>query len=125
MVMFFRYKSMAIFLFIKLLLILANLCCCTVDNDEGQNGSQKYRVDGTVSVPFTADQSWTANTRVIVDGGHRLAFLRLELIDCHYCALSNLSLILRPRHKHEYYKFGFRRSCLKPGPAQKNPAATA
>ena len=78
--MFFLYKFADILLFIESFLLIANLCCGTVDSDEGQNGSQKYRVDGTVSVTFTPDQSWTADTRVIIDGGLRLAFLRFALI---------------------------------------------
>jgi len=63
-------------MFIESFLLFANLCCGTLDSDEGQHDSQKYRVEGTVSIPFTADHSWTANTRVVVDGGQRLAFLR-------------------------------------------------
>ena len=77
------YKFSAILLFVESLFVLfASLCNGTLDGDEGQNGSQKYRVEGAVSIPFTVDQSWTANTRVIVDGGQRLAFLRLAQIDC-------------------------------------------
>jgi len=76
--MFFVYNFSAILLFVESLFVLfASLCNGTLDGDEGQNGSQKYRVEGTVSIPFTVDQSWTASTRVIVDGGQRLAFLRL------------------------------------------------
>jgi len=78
--MIYICKISAIFFCLESLLLFTNFCCCTTDNDEAQNGSHKYRVDGTVSVPFTADQSWTANTRVIVDGGYRLAFLRSVLI---------------------------------------------
>jgi len=70
--MLFVYKFSAFLVF------FVNVCYGTLDSDEGQNGSQKYRVEGTVSIPFTVDQSWTANTRVIVDGGQRLAFLRYE-----------------------------------------------
>jgi len=82
--MLFLYKFSVILVFLSLFLVFANVCNGTLDNDEGQNGSQKYRVDGTVSVPFTVDQSWTANTRVIVDGGQRVAFLRFALIYLHY-----------------------------------------
>jgi len=82
--MLFLYKFSVILMFLSLFLVFANVCNGTLDNDEGQNGSQKYRVDGTVSVPFTVDQSWTANTRVIVDGGQRVAFLRFALIYLHY-----------------------------------------
>ena len=78
--MFFLYKFANILLLIESFVLFANFCCGTLDNDEVQNGNQKYRVDGTVSVPFTVDQSWTADTRVIVDGGLRLAFLRLGLM---------------------------------------------
>jgi len=80
--MIFFDKFSTILLFIESFLLFANLCCGTLDNTEGHNSSHKYRVDGTVSIPFIVDQSWTANTRVIVDGGQRLAFLRLALIDC-------------------------------------------
>jgi len=80
--MFFVYNFSAILLFVESLFVLfASLCNGTLDGDEGQNGSQKYRVEGTVSIPFIVDQSWTASTRVIVDGGQRLAFLRLMQID--------------------------------------------
>ena len=79
--MFLVYKFLTVLLFIEWFLLFGNLCCGTLDNDEGLSGSQKYRVDGTVSIPlFTFDQSWTANTRVMVDGGQRLAFLRLALV---------------------------------------------
>ena len=80
--MFCTYKFSVILLLIESFLLFSNLCCGTLDSDEGQNSSQKYRVDGTVSIPFTVDQSWTANTRVIVDGGQRLAFLRLAVVVC-------------------------------------------
>jgi len=78
--MLFVYKFSSFLVFIDSFLAFTNVCCGTLDNDEGQNGNQKYRVDGSVSVPFIVDQSWTANTRVIVDGGQRLAFLRFALI---------------------------------------------
>jgi len=78
--MFLLYKLADILLFVESFVLLASLCCGTpLDSDEGQSGSQKYRVDGTVSVPFTMDLSWTADTRVIVDGGLHLAFLRLAV----------------------------------------------
>lgn len=49
---------------------------CLLESDEGHGGGQKYRVEGTVSVPYTNDQSWLTSTRVMVDGGRHLAFLR-------------------------------------------------
>lgn len=76
--MLFVCKFWVVLVFIDSFLLFGNVCCGTLDIDEGQNGCQKYRVDGTVSIPFTVDQSWTSNTRVIVDGGQRLAFLRFH-----------------------------------------------
>ena len=98
MIMFFVFRFSSILFFIELLLSFTDSCYSTSDNDEGQSSSQRFRVDGTVSVPFTLDQSWTADTRVVVDGGHRLAFLRSALISA--CdSRSFMGVILRVVNK--------------------------
>ena len=43
---------------------------------EDNNGLSRYKVDGKVVVPFTADQEWIGNTRILVDGGEFLGFLK-------------------------------------------------
>ena len=50
------------------------------DGEEGgYDGSQRYKIEGKITIPFTNDQDWLsmiAITRVILDGGHFLGFLR-------------------------------------------------
>ena len=45
---------------------------------EGDNtaGNQKYKIDGKVTVPFTTDQDWLSSTRILVDGGEFIGFLK-------------------------------------------------
>ncbi len=38
-------------------------------------GTQKYKIEGKVTVPFTTDQDWISNTRILVDGGQHIGFL--------------------------------------------------
>lgn len=47
-------------------------------DDGGSSGvaSQRFLVEGKVSIPFTADQEWVPATRVVLDGGQYLGFLR-------------------------------------------------
>ncbi len=47
---------------------------CTTEGEE-TTGTQKYRIEGKVSVPFTTDQEWITNTRIMVDGGQHIGFL--------------------------------------------------
>ncbi len=42
---------------------------------EESTGAQKYRIEGKVSVPFTTDQEWITNTKIMVDGGQHIGFL--------------------------------------------------
>ena len=41
--------------------------------------SAKFRIAGKVSVPSTVNQDWVSTTRVLVDGGRHLGFLRYIL----------------------------------------------
>jgi len=47
-----------------------------LENDEAVGNGNRYKIEGTVSVPHTNDQSWFTNTRIMVNGGQHLAFLR-------------------------------------------------
>lgn len=50
------------------------------EDDGGSSGvaSQRFLVEGKVSIPFTADQEWVPATRVVLDGGQYLGFLRSD-----------------------------------------------
>ena len=37
---------------------------------------QKFKIEGKVSIPNTVSNDWVSTTRVIVDGGQYLGFLR-------------------------------------------------
>lgn len=43
---------------------------------EENSGNQKYKIDGKVAVPFTNDQEWLTSTRILVDGGEYIGFLK-------------------------------------------------
>lgn len=60
-----------------ILLLLGLLCLvqCSNDQDEG-NGQNSYKIEGKVIVPFTADQDWITTSRILLDGGEFLGFLR-------------------------------------------------
>lgn len=64
--------SVAVFLtFVSLFLSKG----CNSESEENTNES-RYKIDGKVVVPFTADQEWIGNTRILVDGGDYLGFVR-------------------------------------------------
>lgn len=48
---------------------------CRTDSDESAK-SQNFKIDGKVAVPFTGDQEWIQSTRVLVDGGEYIGYLR-------------------------------------------------
>jgi len=50
---------------------------CTGETTETTD-SQKYKIEGKVIVPFTADQDWITTSRILVDGGDLLGFLRSD-----------------------------------------------
>ena len=43
---------------------------------EEVQGSGRHQIEGKVTVPFTNDQDWVAATRILVDGGEYLGFLK-------------------------------------------------
>ena len=43
---------------------------------EDAGNSQRARIDGKVSVPFTSNMDWVSSTRILVDGGEYLGFLK-------------------------------------------------
>jgi hypothetical protein len=50
---------------------------CNTDVEESQS-TQKFKVDGKVAVPFTGDQDWIQATRILLDGGDYVGFLRSD-----------------------------------------------
>ena len=61
-----------LFLFVTSLLIFVK---ATSDSEESP-GTLKYKIDGKVSVPFSNDQEWLSTTRIMVDGGEFVGFLK-------------------------------------------------
>ena len=45
-----------------------------------ENGYKMFKIDGRVSIPNTQDSEWISKTRVLVDGGDHLGFLRYEFL---------------------------------------------
>ena len=43
---------------------------------EEDTGKNIFQIDGKVVVPFTNDQDWMQSTRILVDGGEYLGFLK-------------------------------------------------
>ena len=58
---------------------LLTICVCNSETGETPS-SQKYRIDGKVSVPFASDTEWITNTRILVDGGEYLGFLKYDYL---------------------------------------------
>ena len=58
------------------LLLISEYAECLLESDTPPVNGHRYKVEGTVSVPYTNDQSWFSNTRIMIDGGHHLAFIR-------------------------------------------------
>lgn len=42
----------------------------------GGGGGQRFLIEGKVSIPYTTDQDWVPTTRVVLDGGQYLGFLK-------------------------------------------------
>lgn len=40
------------------------------------NDNQRYKIEGKVVVPLTTDQDWMSHTRILIDGGEYLGFLK-------------------------------------------------
>ena len=63
---------------LAVVIVLAYIGQCNGETED-QSGSQKYKIEGKVIVPFTADQDWITTSRILVDGGELLGFLRYVL----------------------------------------------
>ena len=59
----------------KLLVFLLILCVGKISTDT-EESDQLYKLDGKVSVPFQSDPDWIASTRILVDGGQYLGFVK-------------------------------------------------
>ena len=46
------------------------------EGDSESLGIQKFKIDGKVTVPFSNDQDWLSTTRILVDGGEFVGFLK-------------------------------------------------
>ena len=51
------------------------LQCCSLKAQEASDDS-KFKLEGKVAVPFTTEQDWIATTRILLDGGQFLGFLK-------------------------------------------------
>lgn len=65
--------------YIQLFVTLSLLpkCFSNIDSDDGPS-SDRYQIEGKVVNPLTNDQDWIANTRILVDGGEFLGFLKSD-----------------------------------------------
>ena len=61
--------------FVPLFLGLIARIAGSSEADEGST-SQRFKIDGKVLFPKSAHQEWMTNTRVMVDGGEYLGFVR-------------------------------------------------
>jgi len=64
------------YFFINLALILW-LGGCKSEKEEPET-NQKFHIDGKVVVSFQADPEWISTTRILVDGGQYLGFVKYE-----------------------------------------------
>ncbi|KAI0237691.1 ER membrane protein complex subunit 7 [Lamellibrachia satsuma] len=53
------------------------LQCCSSKAQEASDDS-KFKLEGKVTVPFTTEQDWIATTRILLDGGQFLGFLKSD-----------------------------------------------
>ena len=62
---------------LRLFLALGNILVfiAATESDEFPT-NQKYKIDGKVTVPFSNDQEWLSMTRILVDGGEYIGFLK-------------------------------------------------
>ena len=63
--------------FLWILVPLLNNVSHVFGTTEGEDspGTQMHKIEGKVTVPFTTDQEWITNTRIMVDGGQHIGFL--------------------------------------------------
>ena len=57
------------------MLAVWTLQCCSLETQEVLDDS-KFKLEGRVTVSFTTDQDWMATTRILLDGGQMLGFLK-------------------------------------------------
>ena len=62
-------------LYYLVLLLPAVGISCQSDIEETQ-AQNKFKLEGKVSIPNTMNNDWVSTTRVLVDGGQHLGFLR-------------------------------------------------
>jgi len=56
--------------------LLIQLTVASSELEEGAVSGQRFVVEGKVTIPYTTDQDWVATTRVVLDGGLYLGFLK-------------------------------------------------
>jgi len=60
-----------------LFLLVAILCIFIVFADVDEiKSDQVFKIEGKISIPFAMESEWVPNTRVLVDGGKYLGFIR-------------------------------------------------
>ena len=57
------------------ILIIVSIVYVKSETDEPKS-DQLFKIEGKISVPYAMEQEWVANTRVLVDGGKYIGFLR-------------------------------------------------
>ena len=57
------------------MLAVWTLQCCSLETQEASDDS-KFKLEGRVTVSLTTDQDWMSTTRILLDGGQMLGFLK-------------------------------------------------
>ena len=63
------------FLCVTSLFVLFSYGYGNSDQDENQS-SGRYQIEGKVTVPFVNNKDWIPATRILIDGGEYLGFLK-------------------------------------------------
>ena len=59
-----------------IVLALETICLAYNDVEEGSTTNSLYKIEGKVSVSLTNDAEWVGTSRVLVDGGEYIGFLK-------------------------------------------------
>ena len=69
--------------FITLLAVLLNMCCIIyaspdVEVEQSVPSSLTFHIEGKITPPETKPKDWYWTTRILLDGGKRLAYLKVN-----------------------------------------------
>ena len=64
------------FCFVFMVVSISKICFANSDVEEGTNANNLYKIEGKVSVSMINDPEWVGASRVLVDGGEYLGFLK-------------------------------------------------